>query len=456
MHLGQLLVHLGIIDGPQLAAALQQQVVYGGRLGTNLIELGYATQDEVARGLARLHHVPAAMARHLARHDPAPLALISPELAARLVAFPVAYAMAGGKRLVMCMRDPTNPAAIAQIEAAAGMPVVASVAPELAVYYWLERCYRIRRPQRFAHSLPGHTTPLPRSVSETHDAVQPPEGWEEDDDSVEIDIDDDMDADLHESTAEMPAALQLVDLDDAAVERDHSQYGIDAKLPVSLEQMASGDTGERPRIDPADLAEDHAESIAAAATGIARAAMGSIKPSEPPRRPTVPTGPKMTAEEATAQITGSSEREPITDAIIAYMRGAFGAGLIMLARDGLALGHKGFGGNFDDRTVESILVPLNLPSVFRTAHDGGKMFRGAPTTEGEAVHNRFFKLFRLPEPPEEVIVLPVVIRNRVVCMFYAHGKDGGPLQDKAVARLTGLGFTTAEAFTALIRNAKSK
>jgi hypothetical protein len=452
VHLGQLLVHLGIIDDQQLAAALQQQVVYGGRLGTNLIELGYASQDEVARGLAKLHGVPGAMARHLARHDPAPLSLISPELAAHHVAFPVAYAMAGGKRLVMCMRDPNNQTALAQITAAAGMPVVASVAPEIAVYYWLERCYRIRRPQRFAHSLPGHTTPLPRSISETHEAVQPPDDHSID---VDIDIDVDPDADLHESTAEMPAALQLVELDDVGVERDHSQYGIDAKEHVSLERMASGDTGKAPKLAPADLVEDRAESIAAAATGIAQAAMDTL-PATPPTPPALAPGPKMTAEEATERITASTEREPITDAIIAYMRGAFGAGLIVLARDGLALGHKGFGGNFDEDTVESILVPLNLPSMFQAAHDARKMFRGAPPADGEAVHNRFFKLFRLSDAPREVVVLPVVIRDRVVCMFYAHGKDGGPIQDKAVARLTGLGFSTAEAFTSLIRNAKSK
>jgi len=156
------------------------------------------------------------------------------------------------------------------------------------------------------------------------------------------------------------------------------------------------------------------------------------------------------------RITASTEREPITDAIVAFMRGAFGAGLIVLARDGLALGHKGFGGNFDAKTVESIVVPLNLPSVFRTAHDTGKLFRGAPTADGDPVHNRFFKLFPLQGAPREVVVLPVVLRNRVVCMFYAHGKDGGPIQDKAVARLTGLGFTTADAFAALIRNAKSR
>ena len=113
LRLGQVLVHSGVIDAEQLQAALRQQVVYGARLGTNLIELGYATADQIAHGLAKLHRVPAALTRHLERHDPAVLQRISPQLAAASAAFPIAYSMAGGRRLVACMRDPTDREAVA-------------------------------------------------------------------------------------------------------------------------------------------------------------------------------------------------------------------------------------------------------------------------------------------------------------------------------------------------------
>ena len=46
------LIHKGYLSAQQLAEAIEHQVVYGGRLGTNLIELGYSTEAQVAEALA--------------------------------------------------------------------------------------------------------------------------------------------------------------------------------------------------------------------------------------------------------------------------------------------------------------------------------------------------------------------------------------------------------------------
>ena len=50
--LGELLVQAGVISNTQLEEAIQNQVIFGGRLGTNLIELGYLTnrEDELLLG----------------------------------------------------------------------------------------------------------------------------------------------------------------------------------------------------------------------------------------------------------------------------------------------------------------------------------------------------------------------------------------------------------------------
>ena len=51
--LGDILVKLGLCTPEQVQSALAAQVLYGARLGTNLIELGHVNLDNLARGLAR-------------------------------------------------------------------------------------------------------------------------------------------------------------------------------------------------------------------------------------------------------------------------------------------------------------------------------------------------------------------------------------------------------------------
>jgi len=50
----------------------------------------------------------------------------------------------------------------------------------------------------------------------------------------------------------------------------------------------------------------------------------------------------------------------------------------------------------------------------------------------------------------------VVIRDRVVCLYYAHAPDGGDLDDDAADGLCALATDAATAFVRLIRGGKRK
>src|SRR5512143_1797495 len=69
--LGELLTSTRLIEPEKVEQALRAQVVWGGRLGTNLIELNYIDLDGLSRALGRQHGVPAALARHFDKADPA-------------------------------------------------------------------------------------------------------------------------------------------------------------------------------------------------------------------------------------------------------------------------------------------------------------------------------------------------------------------------------------------------
>ncbi len=448
MRLGEILVHAGIIDGDQLGAALRQQVVYGGRLGTNLIELGYVDADQIARGLAHQHGVPAALQRQLGRHDPAVLSLVTRELAANAAAVPIAYSQAGGnRRLVVCMRDPGNQAALRELAAHTRVPVIPCVAPELLVYALLERLYRVTSPRRLAVTGHGQARPVPHSG--VHPLPRPPS-----DDGIDIDFDDDNEV--------APLSMQLVDLDDEGVARDLSQYAHATsrnteEIAATVWAAASAAAGEG-IADDARASVIHALAAASQVTA-APPDLAGIDESAPAHSyvPAAPVAlPLMPLDEARAAIAAANHRDAVQQTVVAFMRGRFGGGLVLLAKDGLALGAAGFGGLFDDGSVESILMPLSMPSALATAHDTGVVYRGPPPANGQAVQERFFKLFPLPEPPRDTIVAPVVIRERVVCLYYAHAPDGGDLDDDAADGLCTLAADAAAAFVRMIRGGKRK
>lgn len=162
--LGQLLVDAGAVTGTELAAALRQQVLYGARLGTNLIELGAAGHDGVALALARMHQVPAALSSHLERVDPRARERVPAALCTDLVALPLAFTT--GDRLVVCMRDPADRGQVAQLRRAAGLEVIPAACPELSLYRLLHHYCEMRPPARVASVPGGEPRPAPPALFE--------------------------------------------------------------------------------------------------------------------------------------------------------------------------------------------------------------------------------------------------------------------------------------------------
>jgi hypothetical protein len=466
VRLGELLVHTGVIDPTQLAAALRQQVVYGGRLGTSLIELGYADQDKIAHGLARLLQVPAALKKHFDQHDPRVTALLPRELAAKHAAFPIAFAeAAGGRQLVVCFRDPRDEAAVAVVARATQLRVMPCVAPELTLYAWLERAYGIKRGARYVQATPGGASPLPGSRSDIYPAVPMP------DDGVDVDFG-------AEDEAEMPSGLQLVELDHAKVERDFSHYEAVGPAKTLSELVGGGGDGKRTSGQRAAAAPEPAAAPAPApragagtgtgagagtGTGAGAGAGAGARPSAahavaiptpvPQARTSEPTLPPG---EALRAIREATHRDAVSDLVVAFIKGSFGAGMLAVVKEGMALGHRGCGGIVDATTFASILVPLSAPSMFQRAYESKAYFRGPPPPDGQAIQDRFFRLFSVSGPPREVIVAPVVLRERVVSLIYAHSVVGGPLSEQAVRELVQVTAEVSAAYLRLIREGKKK
>lgn len=381
--IGDILVRNGLVSEADVRDAIAVARDRRMRLASALVTLGRLSIDDASRALAEQHGVPAALEKHLAGRDLVLADLLPQQLAWSLGALPIAVSR-GKDALVICTRDPV-PSAVTTLERATGRPVMLAVAVEIAILPLIE------------------------------DAYAAP-------DEVEVDLDTGPveTAEQHEISLD-PANLQLVDLDDHSVSKDHSQ--------VDLRTPSNDPTGHR-------------------TTGPFRATTASIPAQvEPPAR-TLALDPALVA------ITAAETRDDVVDALLAYLRHTFRAGVVFSCKEGLALGQAGFGNDVVADTVGSLVVPLSQPSVLRVAHDRVASFAGPPGSEtASTVQDRFFKLFG-GLPPQKVVVVPVTIKSRVVNLLYGHGPRYGSVEEAAI-ELGTLADAAEEAFVRIILENKN-
>jgi type IV pilus assembly protein PilB len=127
--LGQLLIASSIISEEQLKQALGIQKKDGGRLGTNLVKLGFITEDKLVAFLSKQYGVPAINLSEY-KIDPAVLKLIPSDMAKKYLIMPVARV---GATLTIAMADPSNVFAIDDVKFMTGYNVEVVVSSESAI-----------------------------------------------------------------------------------------------------------------------------------------------------------------------------------------------------------------------------------------------------------------------------------------------------------------------------------
>src|SRR4051794_35986055 len=135
MKLGTLLLRNAAIGLSQLEAALRNQVLYGGRLGTNLVELGYIDLELLSAYLAELSGYPIATPTLLDHVDPALLERLGSDAAPRLRAIPLGYLGEGAASVAVALVEPGDPAALEVLAARLDAQITPYVVPELRALY---------------------------------------------------------------------------------------------------------------------------------------------------------------------------------------------------------------------------------------------------------------------------------------------------------------------------------
>ncbi len=383
--IGELLIQEGEITLEQLEAALRRQVVHGGRLGTNLVELHDLDLDVIAIALGRQHHLPPARQKHFDRVDPELQAQLPVELAARWHAVPIGR-VSGEGRIAIAATDPLPEQALAELTEALGAEVMVAIAGELRVFYYLERRYGLSRPTRFIRP----PTQVPAATPEGEPPPEPVEPPPE-----------------PPPSGERRRFLRVVT--DSGVEPQS-----DAVLGrIQLAQAPVDLGGERVLVaDPSS----HDNVL-----------------------------------RAIRQATG---RDLIGELVVELMREGFDhgfdAGLFLVIREQVAVVWKGFVRGVDRQLVESLAIPLGMPSAIAEAWHHRAPYLGPPLP-GALVETRLAE--QLGRPAAEVVVVPLDLAGEVVGLLYGQSQMPGRAE-ACTEQLLELGKGVSAAFERLVRAAQ--
>lgn len=184
-----MLLNAGRINREQFEEALRNRVLYGGKIGTSLIELGYISEEDLARFLSWKLEVPYVPPEQLLNIPAEIIGLVPRELALKYGVIPLSLEK---KRLSLVMADPADLKDIDEISFITGYSIRPLITPEvrlvqaLGIYYQTTVDFRYQKViDRIEAQRPAAIEPLeepfelPPFGEESLEEAEIVEGWTE-------------------------------------------------------------------------------------------------------------------------------------------------------------------------------------------------------------------------------------------------------------------------------------
>jgi hypothetical protein len=386
-----MLVKDGICTYKQIEDAVRNQVIMGGRIGTNLVELGVLDEETLARYLSRIHELPAMSGEKIEPEEQA-LSRIPPEVVDRLNIIP--FIMEPKRIQVLCI-DPRDVKALDEVAFITGLTPDPIVVPEIRFWQLLRDFYGIEREMRFVAL--DTKDYLEGSYGFTETKAQP---------SVEQDlIGEDSFIKLYQRRDGFP---QISKPGEPSVPPQKMPLLTDKDLEV-MEDGPAGPPGQIERrvwkpslVEGGRRKEDRAVADRAGAP-----------PSQPPG--VEEDDSPLNLAQATSQLSKVSERNAIARVVLRFARSIFKRSMIFTIHRGLALGWDAIGEDLDRWAFRSVMIPLDSPSVFQLVVNArGHYLGGLQKTKT----NIEFLRVTGKKVPFSAFLLPVLVRGRVVNILY--------------------------------------
>jgi hypothetical protein len=444
--LGELLVQEGTCDPDAIRGALRNQVIFGGRLGTNLLEMGAIAEDALAAALGRRHRLPA-LSGELPL-DPKALALLRSEVADRHDVVPYLVA---DRRLAILACDPSNLGMLDEVAFATGKQVHPIVVPEARLWTLLRHAYGVERQLRGIDvefgSLKDAGAPAvaPR-------AARPP--------GIAPDLLGEGD---FEALYSRTSAFELQPPRGCAIASGPDQAGRPATAvgtaargpaPAAAEPVEGRTARDDPPTDIIELTDLLLPDDGAPLAADVLASLARVPGHAPPARFVAPAVPReepeptpLSFEEALRSLEGVTDRGAIARTVLRYARSHFGRAVLLTVNRDVAQGWAGLGEGVGADPVRRLRLSLGAPGIVDTVVRTRAHFLGPiPKTEANI---RLLKRLGGGVPGNAFLV-PILALGRVVNVFYADNGRGGVVDAAGVGELLILATRIAKSYETLV------
>ncbi|MDT8440717.1 MAG: hypothetical protein RQ723_03535 [Desulfuromonadales bacterium] len=366
MKLGELLLKHSLIDQAQLEEALQAQVIFGGKLGTILIEMGLITEKTLATALSKQLGFPCAQPGQLEKIPESVIAIISRELAEKHQAVPVSVS---GRKLTLAMANPQDLKAVDEIAFRTGYIIIPILALEVRLVLALERYYGLKRAMRY---VPPPSKRINRPAPATAKTA---------------------------AGADKPVEAQTLLEEAGYFGADDEMPATPARKPVEVAPPA-----QAPAAEPIEELE------------------------------AVEIVEELTDEEVTLATTATAlvaarDRNHVADALIRYLGAHYARAALFMVVGGVATGWRSAKNGKPIAGFDEVQIPLNEPSVLKTAVDTQSYVLGPIPTSGA---NLALTTMLGKPAPRTAILLPLTMLGRVVGLIYVDDPEQEMAEQLAV------------------------
>lgn len=432
LRLGELLLSRGICSRERLREAWEQRVVFGDRLGTNLLAVGAIDEQTLAQALG---HQLGVHSGHgdVIKVDPAAVKLVPKTIAERRFVVPHHVQ---DKKLYLLMRDPLDAFAIDDVRFATGLGVIPILVCEARMWALLETHYGLHpslRPVPLDREMMRASNPVDE---ETSPARSSPELTSEEDFQS-------LYAGLHEGTL---SAIPLVEMPTEAPKPGPPPPNVapvpelrpsfEPTRPARPAALAKG--GDDAFLAPPKTGADEGEWRDAIENTNPMMALPRLEPSNQDAYPLVDlveadvTQPStrrqptldfhvdvgdiiddspLSFAEASRLLSAAADRTAIARVVLRAARGRFARACLLSVYPHRFVGWMGIGEGFETERLRGLVIERGARSVFSLVADSRSYYLG-PLTK-EPAHGAWVKATGR-KIPKSLAVFPILVRGRPV------------------------------------------
>lgn len=432
-----MLVKAGKITAAQLDETLKGQAIFGGRFGTNLVEMGYLDELDLAEFLSQKTGIRHASPDQLLDISPQVIKLIPFDYVKKYKAVPIDL---NNRKLTLAMVDPTDLHAIDEMSFATGYIIVPVIAPELRIVTAMEKYYGIKREVRYIsveggsrsrtrHHAAHSAAPAPVAPAARVAAAPPPppapaptlEQWPAhvEEDILELPALDDL------SCLEVLEPVEPVPVPPGAGPAPAAAQPADAPLAAPAAPREPAPVAVKPAaLEPVEVAELYEEDLA-----------------EPEQ--------DYSLESVLVGLAEADDRDWIAELITGHLGPQFKRVAFFLLRGSHATGWMARVDNKPVPEFEGLELSLSEPSVLNLVNQSKNYFLGPmPATPG----NQAIMEALGGGTPFNNLLVPLMMMGRVVAVLYVGG-GSAPLEEK-VLEIQKLIAKATMAFEILILKSK--